>query len=239
MNTGKISFDEVAVIFDDFNWLSKLREKLFEISAGGVYLEFGCPYWDLNNVTFLTGDAKKNKKKKLARLVVFLKDINSNSTLTKERAENLKECLRFIKSIFHFNNIDDAMLIRACEFTDYFFSTIKQDHTDIFIKHNNTKLFFTKCNDKHKFSKTLQNHLLYNFKCLKSLGVNFKTGFEKKLLDACANGYIDAVRFLVDHGVDIHAENDKAFKDAFSHKNYAIVEYLTAIDIYKITSNKK
>jgi ankyrin repeat protein len=53
----------------------------------------------------------------------------------------------------------------------------------------------------------------------------------------CANGNLELVKLLLEHGADVHADDDRALRNAYYFDHLEIVKYLENYDLLKkITS---
>ena len=55
---------------------------------------------------------------------------------------------------------------------------------------------------------------------------NYMNSIQYQWIDACENGHIDIVKYLVEQGADIHAESDKALVLASQFNHFEVVKYL-------------
>ena len=51
----------------------------------------------------------------------------------------------------------------------------------------------------------------------------------KVLIDAAKNGHLDVVRYLVERGADVHADDDEAMRWASRNGHLEVVKYLESV----------
>jgi ankyrin repeat protein len=60
-------------------------------------------------------------------------------------------------------------------------------------------------------------------------GVDIHEAEDSALRSACINGHLEVVKFLIEAGADIHARNDQALEFASNEVHKEVVEYLKSL----------
>ena len=102
-------------VFDDTLWIKNLNEKLSQIYGGAVFLSEGIVSYNLNISNFMTVQARKSCKQKIAKFALFFKDFEKNASPLEK--EEIFKCISILNNII---NSDDACRFRMCEFIDHF-----------------------------------------------------------------------------------------------------------------------